>query len=80
MTQHRGFELFNDVEETNLRNQNRAVVLSNISEDHSKNRLITPKGMALILGYFNEVPMEDRLDVKDRYANEMRLKGWVISK
>lgn len=80
MTQYRGFETFDDVEDINLRNQNRATVLSNISEDHAKNHLITPKGMALILGYFQLIPVEDRVDVKDRYANEMRLKGWVISK
>ena len=80
MNEYKGFSLFNDIEDVNLRNRNRAVVLSNIASDHSKNRKITPGSAGLILGYFKEIPDEDKMDVQNRFVKEMNLRGFHLVK
>lgn len=74
----KGFSLFNDVEDKELRQRNRAVVLANIAADNTKNKLISPKGASLVLGYFGLIPEEDRLDVKVRFAEEMKHRGYAL--
>lgn len=75
----KGFCLFNDIADKALRNRNRAVVLTNIAEDRTRNRLISANGAGLILGYFKEIPEEDRQDVKERFTQNMKERGYVIS-
>lgn len=75
----KGFSLFNDIEDAILRTRNRAVVLANIADDHSRNRRINPKGLSLILGYFQEIPAEERAGVKDKFAQNMKERGYVIT-
>jgi hypothetical protein len=78
-TDYKGFSLFNDIENAELRNRNRAVVLANIAADNTKNRIIHAKGAALILGYFKEVPEHDREDVKERFKENMKEQGFVLA-
>lgn len=78
MNQYKGFELFNDVEDDGLRAFNRATVLRNISQDYSKDQKISHKGLALILGYFGEIPMAERMDVRDNYVKLMKEQGWAL--
>ena len=75
----KGFSLFNDIEDVSLRNRNRAVVLANIADDNNKNNMISAKGGALILGYFQSLPEEDRADVRDKFAQQMRERGYVVN-
>jgi len=78
MTQFKGFELFDDIELSHpLKQRNRAVVLSNIAEDNTKNKFITPKGASLILGYFDAVPHEDRSQVNDLFMEIMKERGYA---
>ena len=56
----RGFSLFSDIEDYVLRVRNRACVLANMAEDNSKSSLINAKGVSLILGYFQQVPEDER--------------------
>lgn len=77
-TTYKGFELFLDIVDNKLRTRNQAVVLANIAEDNSKNRLISPKGASLILGYFQQVPEEDRNTVKDLFKENMISRGYAI--
>ena len=79
MTQYKGFDLFHDIEDTLLRNRNRAVVLANIAEDNSRNRKVSPGGAGLIIGYFNNVPNEDKRDVKDMFTKFMAERGFVLA-
>jgi hypothetical protein len=76
---YKGFSLFNDIEDTFLRNRNRAVVLTNLASDHTKERKISNKGAALILGYFNALPAEDRKDVQEKFKANMESKGYVLA-
>ena len=75
----KGFSLFNDIEDVSLRNRNRAVVLANMADDNNKNNMISAKGGALILGYFQSLPEEDRADVRNRFAERMKELGYVIN-
>lgn len=74
----KGFSLFNDIEDTDLQTQNRARVLFNIAEDHIKSKRINQKGVALILGYFNCVPEEDRISVQARFKELMLKNGFIL--
>lgn len=75
----KGFSLFNDIEDKDLRNRNRAVVLGNIAADNARNQLISPKGASLILGYFGLVPPEERAEVQDRFTQRMKETGFVLN-
>ncbi len=77
---YKGFELFTDIEDSHLRNDNRAKVLVNIAEDHTKERKISPKGASLILGYFQEVPEHDRKNVRDGFETKMKQKGYILAR
>jgi hypothetical protein len=74
----KGFSLFNDVEDINLRNRNRAVVLTNIAEDNTRNQLITAKGAGLLLGYFGLIDPNERADVQQRFTNNMKERGFIL--
>lgn len=74
----KGFELFNDITDRILRTRNRATVLANIAEDNSKSRLVSPKGAALVLGYFQQVPPEERDEVKAKFKECMIERGFKL--
>lgn len=74
----KGFDLFNDIEDVILRTRNRAVVLANMAEDHTKSKLISPKGAALILGYFQCVPVEERQMVTEKFQSNMKERGFEL--
>lgn len=78
---YRGFSLFNDIGDVVLRNRNRAVVLSNLAVDHmsKKTKAISPKGASLVLGYFSNIPEEDRADVQERFKQRMIENGFQLS-
>ena len=78
VNEYKGFSLFNDLADYGLRNRNRAVMLCNMASNHSKDQRITPQGASLILNYFNHVPQEDRADVRDRFMNEMKQRGFYL--
>ncbi len=77
MQDYKGFYLFNDIEDASLRNRNRATTLANIAEDNTKNRLISPKGASLILGYFGAVPDADKPSVSERFKQSMTQRGYA---
>jgi hypothetical protein len=74
------YSLFNDIEDVELRNRNRAVVLTNMAEDHidRKSKRVTMKGAALILGYFGNIEEADREDVKDQFSQMMHQRGFAL--
>lgn len=75
---YKGFELFNDIEDESLRIRNRAVVMANMAEDHSKNRKINAQGASLILGYFQAIPEEERNVAKEKFAEIMKDRGFLL--
>jgi hypothetical protein len=58
---YKGYPLFNDLEDFPLRSKNRGVIMANICEEHlnRERTKVSPKGLGLVLGYFNQIiPME----------------------
>lgn len=76
----KSYSLFNDIEDMDLRNRNRAVVLANIAQDHidRKSKRVSIKGAALILGYFGCVDMEDRQSVQEKFSANMHQRGFAL--
>jgi hypothetical protein len=75
---YKGFDLFNDIEDDALRIRNRAVVLANMAEDHTKDRRINAKGASLIIGYFNAIPAPERNTVRVAFADNMKQRGFAL--
>lgn len=74
----KGFSLFNDIEDVELRNRNRAIILANIMEDNlTAKKKVTGKGGSLIIGYFLNVPEGERKSVRDRFAKAITERGFV---
>lgn len=76
---YKGFELFNDIEDQALRTRNRAVVLANMADDHTKNKLISPNGAGLMLGYFSQIPEAERKEVQEVFIKNMKERGFVLA-
>lgn len=76
---YKGFCLFNDIQDLVLRTRNRAIVLANLATDHTRNRLISPAGAGMILGYFNQIPEEERAQVRDAFQTNMKERGFVLA-
>lgn len=77
---YKSYSLFNDIEDVELRNRNRAVVLANIAEDNidRKSKRVSVKGANLILGYFACVLDTDREDVKNKFSDNMKQRGFAL--
>lgn len=77
----KGFSLFNDIEDAALRTRNRSVVMTNMAEDHMnrKTKRINPKGAALILNYFANIPMDERNAAKELFTKDMASRGFVLT-
>ena len=78
MDEYKGFSLFNDIEDKELQTRDRAVVLTNMAENHSKNRRININGTGLILGYFKNVPDVDKNDVMREFKLKMAERGFIL--
>lgn len=76
---YRGYSLFNDIEDYTLRIRNRAVVMCNMAETHAKKGLISPKGAALILGYFNGIQDDERPDTMNKFKYAMQERGFSLT-
>ena len=74
----KGFSLFNDIEDQELRNRNRSVVLANIAQDNTRNKLISAKGASLILGYFGLIPEAERGAVQGKFLEAMKSRGFAL--
>ena len=69
--------LFSDIEDPALRTRNRAVIMANVSEQHTKKNKLTVQGVALVLGYFTSIPEDERKDLYDAYVEQMRSRGYA---
>lgn len=77
-TNYKGFDLFDDIEDSALRTRNRAVVLTNMAEDHTRDRRINAKGAMLILGYFSSIPEGERAVVRNKFTENMKERGYAL--
>ncbi len=77
MNEFKGYSLFNDIEDKALQTRNRAVIMCNIIEQNTKKRLITPRGAALVLGYFQAIPEVERKEVQDKFDVMIKERGYA---
>lgn len=77
--EYKGFSLFSDVEDYELRSRNRAVVMANIAENNSRNQRINANGMGLVLGYFNSIPSNERKDAIVKFVTSMKERGFELT-
>jgi len=75
----KGFSLFNDIADPDLRTRNRACILCNIAQDNTKNKSITAKGAGIVLGYFGLIPEDERDEVKQAFKVGMIQRGYALS-
>lgn len=73
------FPLFNEIEDTELRKRNQAVILANIFEDGFDKGKVQVKASLLIFGYFREIAPEDRADVKDKFIEFLKERGFNLN-
>lgn len=72
-----GYSLFNDIEDSDLQERNRAVVMANIAETYTTKGKITMRGVALITKYFNEIEDSLRQSLYSRFEKVMRERNYV---
>lgn len=76
--EYKTISLFNDIEDAQLRNRNRAVILTNELERGFVKGKLTAKAAAFIMGYFSNIPEEDRREVKDKFVQFASDRGFVL--
>jgi hypothetical protein len=78
VNEFKGFNLFNDIVDENLRAHNRGAVMSNIIEMYKGDKnIISGKGTAILIGYFDKIPMSERQPVLDKFNMIMEKNGYV---
>ena len=77
MNEFLNYSLFLDVDEPGIRDRNRGVVMLNIYEDHCRNGTFSAAGVASMLGYFKEIPEEERQAALDIFGALCQQRGYV---
>ena len=70
------YETFNEIKDSVLRARNRAIVMANIFEDHSKGNDITTKGASLLFRYFESLPKMDIALTFEAFKADMEARGY----
>jgi hypothetical protein len=60
LNEYKGYSLFNDVEDKELQARNRGVVLANLTEGGMQGDKVKHGATSEIVGYFQEIPVEQR--------------------
>ena len=67
--EYKGYSLFADIEDKELRTRNRAVVLWNMYESSTQKKRTTPSGVADMIGYMRKIPDNERQSVMDKLTS-----------
>lgn len=75
--EYKGLTLFNDVADPELRARNRGVIMANIFEQNLDPvaKKVSPRGLSLIVGYFNSLVMFDRRKAKEAFEEVLIQRG-----
>lgn len=70
-------EMFNDIEDVELRARNRAIIMANIYEDNlTKGNKINALGAKLLLTYFSKIPEQERVGTYDQLQSQLSIRGF----
>ena len=79
MAAYKGYELFFNIADEELRSRNQAVVMANIALDHrTDKKTISATGAGLIAGYFNEIAPQFRQKVLAKFQERMKEEGFLV--
>lgn len=79
MSNFKGYSLFEDIEDRDLRIRNRAAVMANMYEDNpdAANKDSTSnKGALMIFGYMERIPAEERAETVVAFHKTMESRGY----
>lgn len=76
--EYKGFPLFNEIEDRQLRRRNQAVIMTNILEDNFVKGKIAPKGSLLIIGYMSAIPEDQRKSLMAEFIEQANARGFKI--
>jgi hypothetical protein len=79
VNEYKGYSLFNDIEDEALRLRNRGVVLANMAEMGMSGTNIKHGATADIIGYFSNVPVEDRQEVLAVMTDALAERGIKVT-
>ena len=74
-----GYSLFNEPEyddNKELQTRNRGMTMANILEDFFEDGKVKPTGYGILLGYFNEIPLEERNEVREEFLKQATERGF----
>lgn len=72
-----GLDLFMEVEDQELRDRNRGMVMINLFEDNNKQGRLDPAGLSVILGYFAQLPPAERLGALEYFNAIAKSSGYL---
>lgn len=76
---YKGYALFFEISEEELRSRNQAVVMANIALDHrTAAKTISAQGAGLIMGYFNEIAPQFRNKVYEKFQQRLMEEGFIV--
>lgn len=74
---YKGFALFFEISDEELRSRNQAAVIANIWEDNSQDKKLSKLGFNLITSYYAEIAPQFRGKVKDKLEKILAERGYV---
>jgi hypothetical protein len=79
LSEYRGSSLFIDIEDATLRNNNRGAVLANMIEDGMSGTKIRHSATGDVIGYFANIPTEDRKEVLGCMETKLKERNITIT-
>ena len=78
--EYKDFSLFNDIEDSTLRNRNRGVIMRNITQmGRTIDGKVKPEALQDVLGYMLAVPANERKEVLANYIEHCQADGLNMS-
>lgn len=78
--EYKGYSLFNDVEDKELQAYNRGNIMAVIAIDNQKNGKLNVAATKDLVGYFNQIPSEERGAVYKHMADKLNAEGYRVAK
>lgn len=76
---YKGFPLFAEIEDVQLRNRNRAVMMANIVQDNlTKNKRVSPNGAVTVMSYFQSIPEDERGSAYALFEQQLKERGFNV--
>ena len=76
--EYRGYSLFNDVEDKELRNYNRGQVMANIALSNQKGDSVSAVAANDLFNYFNLIDASEREEVLANFRKRMEEEGYAV--